>query len=243
MSASLGIFDSPAESTLTSISHPQAMDFRQSSNGWNAQSFAEEQIHNLVHQVFYPGFPRPAHQVVFSGVQAGQKTGSLCVRIGEAIASGNSFNVCVVEADLRTRSMQVEFGGTSTDGRETPDLAGAVRMSSLQLSSHLWLVPVEVFLGKAENAFSLSWLRSRLGALRREFDYTLIHASTFGAGAGTCLLGHLADGLVLVLEANRTRRTTVKAIRESLKVANVRLLGAVLSERAFPIPEALYRRL
>jgi hypothetical protein len=32
-------------------------------------------------------------------------------------------------------------------------------------------------------------------------------------------------------------------IREQLSAANVRLLGTVLRDRVFPIPEKLYRRL
>ena len=35
-------------------------------------------------------------------------------------------------------------------------------------------------------------------------------------------------------------KTAMKA-KESLEASNVRLLGAILSERTFPIPEALYR--
>ena len=139
--------------------------------------------------------------------------------------------------------MEVEFGGTRTGGRRTPELAEAVRMSSLQIASHLWLVPAETFLGKAGNLRSPAWLRSRLGALRREFDYAVIHGPSVGSGSEASLLGHLADGLVLVLEANRTRRITVRNIRESLQSCNVRLLGAVLTERTFPIPEGVYRRL
>jgi hypothetical protein len=242
MSASLKIFDSLGERAAPSRLRQENSGVQAYSGGWNTESFAAEQIQNLVRQVFSPGFPRPARQVVFSAALPEQKIGRLCARIGETLAS-NSLDVCLVEADLRTRSLQINFGGTSTDGRETPDLAGAVRKSSLQLSSHLWLVPAEVFVGEKANLHSVLWLRSRLGVLRREFDYTVIHAPAFGAGTEPCLLGHLADGIILVLEANRTRRATANSIRESLNSFNVRLLGAVLSERTFPIPEGLYRRL
>jgi polysaccharide biosynthesis transport protein len=244
MNASLSILTAAGECSEPSDSRRRFLETQKTHHArWDAQAFADEQIQNLVRQVFYPGSPRPARQVVFSGVLAGQKIASLCVRIGEALAAEGVFNVCVVEADLRTRSMQIKFGGTSTDGRDTPDLAGAVRTSSLQLSDHLWLVPAEVFAGNLAKARSVSWLRARLGVLRREFDYTVIHTPAFGSASETSLLSHVADGLVLVLEANRTRRISAKMIGESLKGSNIRLLGAVLSERTFPIPESLYRRL
>jgi Mrp family chromosome partitioning ATPase len=48
---------------------------------------------------------------------------------------------------------------------------------------------------------------------------------------------------VLIVEANRTRRETVRRLKEQLEAAQVRILGAVLDQRTFPIPEKLYRKL
>jgi hypothetical protein len=45
----------------------------------------------------------------------------------------------------------------------------------------------------------------------------------------------------LVIEAHRTRR--VKAQKAFLPAAKGKVLGTVLSERTFPIPEASYRNL
>jgi Mrp family chromosome partitioning ATPase len=57
------------------------------------------------------------------------------------------------------------------------------------------------------------------------------------------MIGRLADGVVLVIEAHATRREAARKVKESLEAANVRLLGAVLNKRTFPIPEVLYNRI
>jgi len=49
--------------------------------------------------------------------------------------------------------------------------------------------------------------------------------------------------VVLVLEANATRRVAALSAKEALEAAGVRLLGTVLNDRTFPIPEKLYRKL
>jgi Mrp family chromosome partitioning ATPase len=49
--------------------------------------------------------------------------------------------------------------------------------------------------------------------------------------------------LVLVVQANATRRDAARKAKESLQAANVRLLGAVLDNRTFPIPDAIYQRI
>jgi len=89
----------------------------------------------------------------------------------------------------------------------------------------------------------LPLLRRRLGQLRREFDYAVIHAPSVCNSESLSLLAHVADGLVLSIEAHRTRRLNAMRIRDRLLAANVRLLGVVLQERTFPIPERLYRKL
>jgi len=48
---------------------------------------------------------------------------------------------------------------------------------------------------------------------------------------------------VLVLTANKTRRLVAAQIKDQLSKAQVPLLGTVLAERRFPVPQGLYRSL
>jgi Mrp family chromosome partitioning ATPase len=56
-------------------------------------------------------------------------------------------------------------------------------------------------------------------------------------------MGQACDGLVLVLAANKTRRLVAAQIKDQLRRAQIPLLGTVLAERRFPIPQGLYRSL
>jgi len=49
--------------------------------------------------------------------------------------------------------------------------------------------------------------------------------------------------MVLVVEANSTRRVAAQKVKERLHAANARLLGTVLSGRTFPIPDMIYKKL
>jgi Mrp family chromosome partitioning ATPase len=195
-----------------------------------------------VRKVFFPGWPQPARQVIFSAADLGMDVSGVCLRTAQALASENAGKVCLVEADFQSRALEQGYGRTSTDGGDSSGTAGAMRMSSRQISDNLWFVSADLFLGSAENEHSAPWLRSRLGELRSAFDYSVVHAGPVPGAGGTALLAHLADGLVLGLEAHRTRRLAAKKVKELLEAVNVRLLGVVLSERRFPIPEKLYRR-
>jgi Mrp family chromosome partitioning ATPase len=247
MSAGLGVLRRVF--TLTGFSRPQPAVLKQaqveseSLDFCQPQCASEREIRRLVRMVFLPGWPRPAHQVVVSGVDADSDGSAVCIGAGELLAREGGGKVCLVEANLRNPSMEESFGGTCSDGAEVGQTAGAMRKSSRQIQNNLWLVPRRVFFGHTENSTNLAWLRSRLGELRREFDYSIIHGSLAGEPGGSSLIAHLVDGLVLTVDAKRTRRVTALRVREQLLASNVRLVGAVLLDRSFPIPERIYRRI
>ena len=205
--------------------------------------FVREQIRGLVRRVFIPGWPHPSRQVVFSAASPEIDMTSVCFGTAETLASEGAGRVCLVEADLRSRALEQNYGRTSNDGNSGRETAGAVRETSHQISHNLWMVSADAFLGKPEKAGSTIWLRGQFEDLRNRFDYAVIHCAPATEWGGMALLANLADGLVLGLEAHRTRRLSAKSLRDQLVAANVRLLGIVLTERRFPIPERLYRRL
>ncbi len=210
-------------------------------SGWTLESFAEEQIRGLVRQVFLPGWPKPCRQVVFSPVDHGSDIAPICMQVGQTLAEGGSRVVCVVEACSTIREegriWKDRLGEVGGEKR-----FGTLRDLAQQLSPSLWFMPRSVFLGGNENALSTAWLRARLAELRLEFDFTVLQGPAAGAGSEAALLGATCDGLVLVLQANTTRRATAQRVKETLHSVNARLLGTVLSERTFPIPNSIYRR-
>ena len=52
-----------------------------------------------------------------------------------------------------------------------------------------------------------------------------------------------SDGVVLVIRAHSTKRVAALKAKRLLEEARARVLGAILVDREFPIPEILYRRL
>ena len=85
--------------------------------------------------------------------------------------------------------------------------------------------------------------RARFAELREQFHHILISAPPFTRETESTLIGQLADGPVLIVEANQSRRDAVLRAKERMESAQVQLFGAVLDQRTFPIPEFLYRKL
>ena len=223
----------------TEVAEPQSWAARESI-AWNPDRFGEEQIRSLVRQVFLPGWPKPARQVVFCAVEDGD-VAEICLRTSQVLAAQIPGNVVLVEAHLESTQGNDDYGTPAPGFR--PGGIRPLHDSARRISSHLWRVPREMFLGENEAGLSVEWLPSRLRELRLEFDYTIVHGPPAALCSDAALLGYLSDGVVLVLEANTTRRAAAQRAVQTLQATNARLLGSVLSKRTFPIPEGIYRRL
>ena len=209
------------------------------------EALTREEKMKLVQRLFLlPGSEAP-HLVVFCGVETGDGSSWVCARASETLASQVKASVCVVDANLHTPFLHEYFRHDNLAGLSDAVVqSGPVRNYAHQVNgSNLWLITCGPRTTDPHSLLTSDGLRSRLAELRVEFDYVLVDAPPVNLYADTALLGKLADGVVLVVQANFTRREAARKAKESLASANVRLLGAVLNKRTFPIPEALYRKI
>ena len=68
-------------------------------------------------------------------------------------------------------------------------------------------------------------MKQIVGQLRSEFDWVVIDAPPLNAYADGMVLSRLTDGVVLVLEANRTRREAALRVIERLRTSRIPLWG------------------
>jgi Mrp family chromosome partitioning ATPase len=78
-------------------------------------------------------------------------------------------------------------------------------------------------------------------ALNKVFDYILIDAPALAQVPWSPAIGKLTDGIVLVVEAERTRFPVVRHAKEEFENSGVKVLGVFLNKRKFYVPRAIYR--
>ena len=200
-----------------------------------------EEITKLVQQIFLAAEAGTRRAVLFCGVEDGEGSSRICAQAGRLLAELGAGTVCLVDADWRDPSLHLHFWADNRRGLTNALAeAGPIREFARPFAGgKVWILPA----GPSGAAMNSESLRARVAELRAEFDCVLFQAPPAAYSADALVLGKLIDGVVLVIAANSTRRETTRQIRDSFDAAQVRLLGAVLDERTFPIPEALYRKL
>jgi capsular exopolysaccharide synthesis family protein len=204
-----------------------------------------DEMFKLVQRVFFASDLGGSRLVVVSGTEAGNGCSWICARMAEVLAAQVSASVCVVDANLRSPGLHREFGVTNHYGLTNAlQSSEPVRGFVSQLSRpNLWLLSCGEETESSQAMLGSDRMRSLLPELRKEFDYVLIDAPPLRGGDDTLMLGRNAEGVVLVLRANTSRRETARKAVQDLEAAQIRVLGAVLNHRTFPVPESIYKKL
>ncbi len=200
-----------------------------------------EEMLRLIQRIFLSANGSAPRQVVLCGVGDENGSSSVCARAGRTLAANSSLPVCLVDANVRSPRLSGMFGIDGTNPFCGP--SAPLRDQCVKIGGNLWLAGPEILADKSRVLLPPDELKNRLAQLRESFEYMLIDAPGTSVCGDAQLLGLVADAAILVIEANSTRRLTARKAKETLEAAGGRLLGTILHNRSFPIPEGLYKRL
>jgi hypothetical protein len=194
-------------------------------------------ISSLVRQIFFPAASVRRTRVLFAAADGGTKVLAVCEQVGQALAEMSGATVGIVEASPPSAAA-FNFSVSNVKKKTSAGVAESEwwRSCSSQIAENLWRVPAIVMRNHSYPAGLDGWTAGDL-----PFDYVLFAGVV--SDSETPAFCSLCDGAVLVLAANQTRKESALRAREYLLQCNAELLGAVLDDRTFPVPEAIYRRL
>lgn len=210
-----------------------------------SDSLIRKEEFQLVERVFLlPGREAP-HVVVFCGVDENAGAERVCARAGEILACHTNTEVCLVDGNLQSPRLQECFAAADFTGVADSSIeAGRVRnCTQLRGGGRLSLLPAEFSSGDARVPWDSERIRLRLAEFRDKFSYVLVNAPPVNRHVGATLFGRVSEGVILVIESNVTPRESTRRAKDELEAAGVKLLGGVLNNRSYPIPESVYRKL
>lgn len=183
------------------------------------------QLVSLIHQVFlHPSATR--HRVLFVAVDDETDIGGFCERVATVLTDISEYSAGVVVTN-EAPPVASKKPAQSSDLRFW-------RTCSSPLCDRVWRLP--------------SWLFSSYGDTRQATVAEEMRASfdclLFAARSSDCelpVLSRMCDSAVLVLCADRTRKQSAVYAQSQLARYGPPLLGAILTDRAFVLPERVRR--
>lgn len=154
-------------------------------------------------------------------------------------------SILLVDADLR-RSRISKYLGISSELGISDLITNGAKADDALLNigiNNLTVLPA----GKAPHnpAELLGSLKMKnlIAELKNKYDYVIFDVPPIIAVTDAGLIGAQTDGVVMVIQANRTQRGVLKHSESLLKQAQVKLLGYILTNVQYHIPSYIYRYL
>lgn len=203
----------------------------------------QEEISNLVQQLFLSAGADAPRSVVFTSTDSGAGCTWVCSQTAEMFASRIAGTVCVLDANLRRPGMAQQWGVENGPGLSDALVQlDPIRAFARPLAlPNLFVITAGLSTQAAQPLLTSDRMRLRITELRSEFDFVLIDSSAMSLANEAIGLGSMADGVVMVLKANASRKQGARQAIQELQGGKAKVLGAVLNQRKFPIPQALYK--
>lgn len=178
--------------------------------------------------------PSGAHTILVTAARHGEGATRIALGLANALSSERDNRVLLVEANLRSPSLadRIPINGAAGlgdvfAGRARPEDAvmqvGTTNLSVLHAGAKAAVVDCDA-------------LAAILTRLRPQFDFIVVDAPPVNGYAEVAVLAPRMDGVILVVEADRTPVLEAENAKRSLDRVGARLFGVVLNRQRAYVP-------
>lgn len=179
--------------------------------------------------------------VLVVGTSRGDGASTAAFNFARSLAQDPDTRVLLINADLRAPSYEM-----SDDARTAglTSLAQSEAVAPLPAShdnlhilpgGRAYADPAVLFQSKRFNAF--------LAQVSQQFDYIVVDGPPLDDAPESIALSGKMDGVILVIDAQHTRRKTALRAKKRIEEVGGKLLGVVLNRRKYYVPNWLYKRI
>jgi receptor protein-tyrosine kinase len=201
-------------------------------------SAASESYRTLRTNLLYSFVDNPPKVIVLTSPGPGEGKSTTCVNLGVVLAQAGR-DVLTIDCDFRRPVVHNFFGLRNLSGI-VDVLVGERRVQEVwkEPLEGLKVVPVGTIPPNPAELLGTRRFSEFLAAMRQEFDYVLVDAPPVGLVSDPAILATQGDGVLLVLDAQNTRRASVRQALHSLEAVGANVLGTVMNN--FRVSDATY---
>lgn len=198
----------------------------------------------VYHTMLYTIFQKPRQEntggmvVAFTSANSGEGVTHVTRSLVNELAKAESNTVAQINARF-LRKLYEPTVESLRESRVRPD--GAAQTNVCDIGPTNRSLPLHDKPGRWESSWQ--YRRDCIDLLRREFDYAVVDCPSLRESGDVLSIAPFVDGIVMVIEANRTRAEQIRHAERNIETAQGKLLGYVLNKRTYEVPAWLYHRL
>ncbi len=173
---------------------------------------------------------QPLHSMLISGTSASDDTSEIAANLAVVLAQ-TGLRVTVVDAFLHRPTLAQWFGVPNHKGLTDvlTTQSRSVNLLSVDWEPNLSILPSGPIPSNPFELLASPHMADLIDVLKSQTDIIIIVASPMLSFADSLVLASRVDGVVLVAQSGKTRRTMVSAIVESLQSIETKLVGTILN--------------
>jgi len=192
-------------------------------------SVASEAYRTLRTNLIYSLVDTPPKVIVLTSPGAGEGKSTTCANLGAALAQTGK-EVLILDCDLRKPVIHKFFGLRNFQG-VVDVLVGEHRLQEVwkEPVEGLKVVPVGPIPPNPSEILGSQRFVHFVSGVRQQFDYVLVDAPPVGLVSDPAIVATQGDGVLLVLDAQNTRKGSVRQAMRSLEAVGANVLGTVMN--------------
>jgi len=184
--------------------------------------------------------------IMVTSTAYGDGSSTTAVGLATALARDCKLKVLLIDVNLRSPSLhevfkiEYDLGLFNLLTRRNNEKPSVFRK---QAYGDLYVIPSGGIHTGPLTLFESNRFDNFLKSVREKFSYVILDAPPVNDCAEPRVIGPKADGVILVIEAGKTRWQVAVQAKQELEDSGAKLLGVVLNKRKHYIPKWIYKRL
>lgn len=183
------------------------------------------------------------HSLLVTSSIPGEGRTTTCLSMAYALATLTNQRILLVDGHIVKPGIHRHFQLEKTPGltdfvlSETP-LQDAIHPTQF---TNLSLMPCGTEVEHSMDVFTSPRFKLLKEQALQKFDYLIMDGPAFLSSSDVTVAASHFDGVILVIQSNRTKRDVVKLVSDNITKVGGRVLGVALNRRRYYIPQFLYR--
>ena len=207
-------------------------------------SLTVEEYRKMKYKILSNGSEKAVKTILFCSSHRGEGNSTVFLNFGQTLAA-EGYRVLMVDADLRHPSLHRLFRLEKENG--LTDLCFGNSSLENVMKKTMWDNLRVVTGGNAyanpSSVFESEFLGASIEQMKMQGDWVLFDSPPMNSCSDAIALAGKVDGVVLVVESERTRREVALQFKDRLEKSGAHILGVVLNKRKYHVPKWIYRRL
>lgn len=196
----------------------------------NPKSVVSESYKTLRTNIQYSSFDKEIKTIVVTSSRAGEGKSMTSCNLALSFAQENK-KVLLIDCDLRKPSIHKKFRISNLKGLSNT-LVGKIEIENAEYryNNYLTILTSGPIPPNPSEMLGSNQLKNLVGKLKERYDVIILDSAPLQAVTDAQLLSANADGTILVVEAEKTKKDDIVSAKELLNKVDANILGLVLNK-------------